>query len=56
MIIVADIKRKEDYSNKIKYSSFRDLSRDNRVSFLDYDSLNKQYESLIQQQKFEFLL
>ncbi|MEN6588861.1 MAG: hypothetical protein ABFC30_04260 [Proteiniphilum sp.] len=56
MIIVADGKRKADYQNKIKFSSFKDLSKNNRVSFLDYESLNKQYESLIQQQTFEFIL
>lgn len=56
MIIVADNKRKADYENKIKFSSFKDLSRNNRVSFLDYESLNKQYESLIQQQSFELIL
>lgn len=56
MIIVADSKRKNDYLNKIKYSSFKDLSGNNRVSFLDYESLNKQYESLIEQQNFEFLI
>jgi len=56
MIIVADNKRKADYINKIKYSSFKDLSINNRVSFLDYESLNKQYESLIEQQSFEIIL
>ncbi len=56
MIIVADNKRKADYLNKIKYSSFKDLSKNNRVSFLDYESLNKQYESLIEQQSFELVL
>ena len=56
MIIVADNKRKTEYLNKIKYSSFKDLSINNRVSFLDYESLNKQYESLIEQQSFEIIL
>ena len=56
MIIVADNKRKAEYINKIKYSSFKDLSKNNRVSFLDYESLNKQYESLIEQQSFEIIL
>ncbi len=56
MIIVADKKRKADYINKIKYSSFDDLSKNNRVAFLDYESLNKQYETLIEQQSFELIL
>lgn len=54
MVIVADKTRKNEYENKIKYSSFKEIN--NRVKFLDYDSLNKQYESLIEQQKFGFIL
>ena len=54
MVIVADKARKSEYENKIKYSSFKEIN--NRVKFLDYDSLNKQYESLIEQQKFGFIL
>lgn len=56
MVIVADIKRKIEYSNKIKYSSFKDLTVNNRVTFLDYEALNKQYEYLIEQQNFELIL
>lgn len=56
MVIVADIKRKSEYLNKIKFSSFKDLSNNNRVSFLNYEALNKQYENVIEQQKFEFIL
>lgn len=56
MIIVADSKRKPEYLNKINYSSFRDLSQNKRVSFMDYESLSKQYESLLEQQKFDFIL
>lgn len=56
MIIVADLRRKNDYLSKIKYSSFKDLSDNNRVSFLDYETLNRQYERIIEQQNFEFIL
>jgi hypothetical protein len=56
MVIVADNRRREEFLNKIKYSSFKDLTKNNRVSFLDYEALNNQYESLIEQQKFEFIL
>ena len=56
MVIVADLKRKNEYLDKIKYSSFNDLSKKNRVSFLDYETLNKQYERLIEQQGFDFIL
>ena len=56
MVIVADSKRKMEYQNKIKYSSFKDLSINNRVTFLDYEALNKQYEYLIEQQSFGLIL
>ena len=56
MVIVADAKRKTEYLNKIKYSSFKDLTINNRVTFLDYEALSKQYEYLIEQQKFELIL
>lgn len=56
MIIVADISRKKEYESKIKYSSFKNLADDNRVKFFDYEALSKQYENLIQEQKFEFVL
>lgn len=56
MVIVADTHRKNEYENKIKYSSFKNLSENNRVKFLDYEALNKQYESLLQQQNFDFIL
>lgn len=56
MIIVADKKRKEEYLQKIKYSSFTHLNKENRVSFIDYDALCKQYENIIEQQQYEILL
>ncbi len=56
MIIVADLKRKDEYLNKIKYSAFNDLNKKNRVSFMSYEALNKQYERIIEQQQFEFTL
>lgn len=56
MVIVADSKRKEEYLKKLKYSSFTNLVNKNRVSFMDYDALNKQYETIIEQQNYEFIL
>lgn len=56
MIIVADKIRREEYLRKIKYSSFTHLCNDNRVSFLDYEALSKQYETIIEQQQYEFVL
>ena len=56
MIIVADKMRKQEYLQKIKYSSFANLNKENRVSFLDYETVNKQYETIIEQQQYEVLL
>ncbi|OFX73363.1 MAG: hypothetical protein A2X12_07035 [Bacteroidetes bacterium GWE2_29_8] len=57
MVIVADEKRENEYLQKIKYTSFKELiSPRKRVSFLGYESLNKQYESLIESQNFKFIL
>lgn len=56
MIIVADKSRKLEFENKIKYSSFKNLTQDKRVSFLDYEALSKQYENILMEQKFEVLL
>lgn len=50
MIIVADVSRKNEYENKIRYTSFKDIS--DRVKFLDYESLSKQYERILEQQNF----
>ncbi len=56
MIIVADTVRKQEYLNKIEYSSFKDLRGQNRVSFLDYETLNSQYEAIVKQQSSTFIL
>jgi len=54
MIIVADNSRKSEYENKIKYSSFKSII--DRVKFLDYLALSKQYEHAIEQKTFSFIL
>lgn len=54
MVIIADKVRKEEYANKIKYSSFKEIHQ--RVIFLDYETLTKQYENLIAEQNFHFVL
>jgi len=54
MVIVADRNRRLEYESKIKYSSFSETR--NRVKFIDYESLNKQYEALMQSRQFEFLM
>jgi len=56
MMIVADVSRKAEYQNKIRYSSFKDLVVNDRVRFLDYYSLIRQYESIIQQVKYDVVL
>lgn len=56
MVIVADFKRKKEYLDKVKFSSFKDLYKNNRVSFLNYEDLNEQYENVLEQQKYEFIL
>ncbi|MCD4747098.1 MAG: hypothetical protein K8R58_12445 [Bacteroidales bacterium] len=54
MFIVADKRKKLEYENKIKYSSFKDIN--NRVKFLDYESLTKQYEFIIEQQTLQTVI
>ena len=56
MVIVADMKRKEEYSQKIKYTSFKELAANNKLSFLDYAALSKQYEAAVEQQGFSLVL
>jgi hypothetical protein len=54
MVIVADAKRKDEYIQKIHYSSFHDINK--RVNFFSYDELVKQYEQEIERSKFSFKL
>ena len=54
MIIVADKKRREEFNVKYQRSSFDNIR--NRVSFLDYESLNRQYEREVEAQTFEIIL
>ncbi len=54
MFIVADNRNKSEYEKKIRYSSFKEIFK--RVKFLDYKSLNRQYEFIIEQQMFQTLI
>lgn len=56
MVIVADAKRYKEFSSKMNYAAFSELREDNRVAFLSYESLDKQYEQELQRQKMEFIL
>lgn len=42
MFIIADKNRRKEFEQKLKYKSFEDVV--NRVKFLDYESIVKQYE------------
>ena len=50
MAIVADIKRKPEFEAKMQFHAFE------RVAFLSYDALIKQYEMEQEKQSFEFIL
>ena len=56
MVIVADEKRHHEYISKLGYAAFRQLANEKRVSFLSYDSLEKQYEQEFDKQQFEFVI
>lgn len=56
MVIVADNYRKNEYLRKMSETAFADLRRANRVSFLTYDELNRQYENAILDSQNSFIL
>lgn len=56
MVIVADARRKPEFDAKISYHAFDELRINQRVSFLSYDALIKQYEIELQKQSFNFIL
>ena len=56
MIIVADGKRYHEFISKMGYISFRSLMNNKRVSFLSYESLDRQYIQELEKQQFEFVI
>jgi hypothetical protein len=54
MFIVSNSARRKEFDSKLKYSSFRDISK--RVDFVTYDSLVEQYERAIAASKMEIVL
>lgn len=56
MVIVADEKRRAEFVSKMNYAAFTFLRENKRVSFLSYESLDKQYEQEIQKQQMDFLV
>ena len=56
MIIVADEKHHEEYNKKLGYSSFAKMKENNRVEFLSYDELERQYRQAIELQNIHTLI
>lgn len=56
MYIVADNKRMEEYETKLHYGAFKELVDNKRVKFLSYNSLNKLYDSMLEEKKCQFFL
>lgn len=56
MVIVADSHRKEEYLKKLKETAFRDLREQDRVNFLSYDELDRQYENALADSQRGFIL
>lgn len=56
MVIVADEHRRADYLKKLSYAAFDSLRQNKRVSFLSYESLDKQYQLELQKQQLDFIL
>ena len=56
MVIVADDYRKEEYLRKLGETAFDDIRKMNRVSFLSYDELNRQYENAVIDSQRSFIL
>lgn len=56
MVIVADIKRKQEFEYKMGFHAFKELNAQRRVSFLSYEALVKQYEIELEKQSLDFIL
>ena len=56
MVIVADEMRRQEFLKKLNYDAFSQLKKNSRISFLSYESLDKQYEQELEKQKLEFIL
>ena len=56
MIIVADESRRKEFQKKMEFNAFSTLLRNNRVEFLSYDGLDKQYQNALQMQSMDVIL
>lgn len=54
MLIVADKSRRNEYESKIQYAAFKEIHH--RVTFIDYENVNKQYEHILLKQSFDILI
>lgn len=56
MIIVADARRKAEFTDKMSFHAFSELRLNKRVAFLSYEALVKKYEMEQEMQKFDFII
>lgn len=56
MYIVADFKRYNEFLSKLKFVSFNLIKKNNRVAFLSYEELGKQYELILTRAKFQTII
>lgn len=55
MYIVADSHRRSEFENKLHYEAFKSLLTHNRVQFLSYQELDRNYEYFVQGKKLKTL-
>lgn len=53
MVIVADKRRRAEFDEKLRFRAFDELRANNRVAFLSYEGLVKQYEMELEKQELE---
>ena len=54
MFIVADNRRKAEYEQKLHCQAFKPLVENNRICFLDYETLHMIYNQTIENKKIRF--
>ena len=56
MVIVADKRRENEFVQKYHATAFEELYKEQRVAFLSYDDLDKQYEYFVANSERQFIL
>ena len=56
MVIVADQKRFEEFKSKMSYHAFEELKEHRRVTFLNYEELDKQYDMELARKDFRMII